>query len=112
MSTRDHSQADWTVLAPWFSIPVLRAKPARPTKSAAEREEDRLDRNALARARRVAAPLGVDIERDSAGGYWVTHPDLDDKPEDPCEDAHFCGDGREVEQAVKTYADFFANLKG
>jgi hypothetical protein len=109
MSAHDRTPLNWTALMPWFSIPVQKKAPARrPVKSAAEREEDRLDRSAIGRARRAAARIGVEIERDPQGGYWVTHPDLADKPEDPCDGAHFCADGREVMETVRVYVDHFA----
>jgi hypothetical protein len=85
-------------LAEIFSIPRKR--------STTIASESRLDKNALAKARRLAAPLGVVIERDGAGEYWVTHPSDDEGG--PCEGNHFCARGREVLAAVEAYATFFA----
>lgn len=69
-------------------------------------DERRLDKNALAKARRLAEEHGIDIEKDGAGEYWVTHPDLDGTENDPCEGNHFCCGGREVLQAVQAYVDY------
>lgn len=89
-------------LAEIFSLPVRRGRPA------AIPNEARLDRNALARARRLAAPLGVVIERDGVGEYWVTHPSDDEGG--PCEGNHFCVGGREVLSVVEAYVEHFAKV--
>lgn len=86
-------------------------KPARPVKPAYLKEAARVSRNALARAKRLAAVHGVDIERESADAYWVTHRDLTDTPNDPCEGSHFCSDGTEVLQTVERYAEFLTQQK-
>lgn len=66
---------------------------------------------ALKKARDLAALHGVEIEKEGPGAYWVTHPDLTDTGNDPCEGNHFCADGQEVLACVQAYADHFTTTK-
>lgn len=75
----------------------------RSARSSALDEEQRLDRNALAKARRLVAKHGMDLERDD-DGYWVTWNQFGED-NDPLEGNHFCVGGREVLQAVETYLE-------
>lgn len=74
-------------------------------------DEARREKNALAKAKRLAAKHGIEIERDD-GDYWVTHPFFVDTPEDPCEGGHFCVGGTEVLNNVETYVAALAKLNG
>jgi hypothetical protein len=75
-----------------FGIP--RRKPAY------IQQEERIDRNALAKAKRLAAKHDISITRDCAGGWWVCSR-LNDTPADPLDGNHFCSDGREVLEATQ-----------
>lgn len=88
-----------------------RLKQAAPAPLPGVLAEKAKARNALARARTQAKALGVAIERDRQGGYWVSHPEVPEGEGDPLDGGHFCGDGDEVAQAVQVYADFFAKRK-
>lgn len=79
-----------------FAIPKKRGRPAAP---AYLKEEQRLDRNALAKARRLVAKYDIWIDKDSTG-YWIGSS-LDDSDQDPLEGNHFCSSGREVLEAVE-----------
>lgn len=82
-------------LAKCFGLPVRTGRPAKPSYL---KTEDKLDRNALAKARRLAAKNGITIQRDR-DGYWV-NTDLYQEI-DPIEGNHFCVGGREVLEAVE-----------
>jgi hypothetical protein len=74
-------------------------------------EEKRLDKNALARAKRLATKHGMQIERDSQSGWWVMCPGVTDTPADPYSGDHCCTSGREVLDAVQIYADHLTSQK-
>lgn len=61
----------------------------------------------MKQAHALAAKHGISIDKDSAGGWWVTHPKLSGDA-DPLDGANFCTDGREVLEAVRCYADHMA----
>jgi hypothetical protein len=76
-------------------------------------KEARSNRSALRQALVMAAPLGIDVERDNISEYWVTHPSFDGEADaqgrrDPCAGGHYCTSGREVLQCAQSYAEFFA----
>lgn len=73
--------------------------------AAIDRSREReLDRNAMARARRlVAKHPAIKIERDGPGGHWVTCGGLTES------DGNFCEGGREVLERVEHYV---AKLEG
>lgn len=77
-------------------------------------DEVRRHRNAMAKARRLAAKQSpvVKIEADGPGAWWVSVPSLDGSPVDPCAGTHFCTGGVEVLQAVEAYAEFLATPAG
>lgn len=85
----------------------FRGATARAKATVALVEQRRLDKLALAKARRLAKKHGIAIERererDATGEYWVTDPSLSEDAEDACEGNHFCVGGREVLQAVEAY---------
>ena len=55
---------------------------------------------ALNKARKLADQNGVTVDKDAAGGWWVTCEGL---AEDPYDGANFHTDGRDVLEAVETY---------
>lgn len=56
----------------------------------------------LNKARKLAEQHGIEIEKDTQGGWWVTCDKF--TPEnDPMDGSHFCGNGREVLEAVESY---------
>lgn len=73
-------------------------------------EEQRRQRAAMAKAKRLAKKHGVELGPD-ADGYWVTHPDFDDGDNDPLQGEHFCVGGAEVLAGVQAYADAIARSK-
>lgn len=70
-------------------------------KLAAPVVRDRTGSNALAKARRLAAKHGIEIEREDRDAFWVTCPALEH--DDPLEGSHFATDGTEVLQNVEAY---------
>ena len=74
-------------------------------------DEARREKNNLAKAKRLAAKHGIEIERDD-GDYWVTHPFFVDTPDDPCDGGHFCVGGTEVLNNVEAYVAALAKLNG
>jgi pyruvate/2-oxoglutarate dehydrogenase complex dihydrolipoamide acyltransferase (E2) component len=93
---------DWNILSKYFAVPKSKS-PAQVAFSKAMKEERRLNKNAMAKARKLAEKLGVTIERDGVDGWWVSSK-LNDTDTDPLDGNHFCTDGREVLQAVETLA--------
>lgn len=83
-----------------FGIPTNRRRPGVPQFV---KDERRIDRNAISKARRLAAGHDITIERDS-DAYWV-HSSLDDTARDPIAGQHFCSDGREVLAAVEAIVE-------
>jgi hypothetical protein len=83
----------------------------RPKVGAGVMRDRALGGGALRKAQTLADAHGVKVEKEGPGAYWVTHPDLDGTPEDPCEGNHFCTDGREVLETVQAYADHFTTTK-
>ena len=69
-------------------------------QAAAERAVHLSGARAMKEAKALAATIGVEIERDTAGGWWVTRPGMDP---DPLDGNHFCSTGNEVLEAVKVY---------
>lgn len=107
MPTKDTSRVDWNILAKYF--PVV----SKPAKSAKEKLFDKhmaQERGralaALNKARKLAAPHGIEVERESASAYWVTCPKLGDN--DPFVGNQFCSDGREVLETVEAYVEHLA----
>ena len=76
----------------------------RPTRSSFQIEQSRLDANAMAKAKRLAAKHGITIdkERKNAPEAWVYVKGLEAK-DDPCNGNQFCLGGREVLAAVEVY---------
>lgn len=93
--------ADWNILAPYFGT-ALRSR-SRKEDLAVKRREGGKALAALNAARKLAAADGIEIDRDAAGGYWVTCPSLDP---DPMDGANFCSDGVEVLSMVKNYVEY------
>jgi hypothetical protein len=75
----------------------------KPSLVVARVERRRSEKEALAKARRLAAKHGINLERDQ-DGYWVTHSQFDDGEDDPRQGSHFCVGGLEVLEAVEAYA--------
>ena len=69
-------------------------------------EQHRLDANAMARAKRLAAKHGITIdkERKNAPETWVYVKGLDNAS-DPCSGNNFCLGGREVLACVERYVE-------
>jgi hypothetical protein len=84
-----------------------RRTPAELAQAKALAREKGLNSAALRKARALAAPLGVEVEKEDTGAYWVTCPALSDTGNDPLEGNHFCSDGREALAAVEAYAEHF-----
>lgn len=93
---------DWNILSKYFAVPKTKS-PAEVALSAALLNERRIDRNALAKAKRLALKHGINIDADAQNGWWVGSA-LDDTPADPLDGNHFSSDGREVLAAVETLA--------
>ena len=91
---------DWNILAKYFAVPKTKS-PVQVALSVALLEERRLNRNALAKAMRLALKHGITLELDAQNGWWVGSV-LDDTDADPLDGSHFCSDGREVLAAVET----------
>ena len=91
---------DWNILAKYFAAPKTKS-PAQVALSATLQEERRLNCNALAKAKRLAAKHDVTIDLDAQNGWWVGSK-LNDTAADPLDGNHFCSDGREVLAAVET----------
>lgn len=97
--------ANWNILAPFFSVPVKkdgRRKTFVDRIAAAER-----GKNAAA-MKKVYALLKlnpeINIDKDSAGGWWVCCDRFDpDGEDDPLRGEHFCADGQETLEAVNVY---------
>ncbi len=69
-------------------------------------ELQRTEKSAMAKARRLAAKHGIDIERDRANEYWVTCDSFDGVIRiDPCEGNQFCVGGTEVLMCVEAYVE-------
>ena len=79
----------------------------KPQVAVAIIEYRREQKSSLAKARRLAAKHGIELERER-DGYWVTHPDFDDGDDDPLQGSHFCVGGSEVLEAVEAYATVLA----
>lgn len=91
------------------SLIGARRRPAKPDLS----DEQRQDRSAMTKARRlVAKNPAIDIDREGRGAWWVTVPGINSASADPCEGGHFCADGREVLQVVETYVAWLATPAG
>ena len=111
---RKNTGPDWGILSHYFgTVPAAPVKatqaPRCPGKPAsltqAHRDALRADLGHLQAARALAEGLGVDIDRDTAGGWWVTCPDL---PDDDMDDGHFCTTGQEVLEKVQEYQKVLA----
>lgn len=50
----------------------------------------------------LAKAHGIEVDKDSAGGWWVTCPALAGD-NDPLDGSHFCATGPEVLEAVEVY---------
>lgn len=60
--------------------------------------------SALNKARSLATQHGIEVDKESGGGWWVSCDNF--TPEnDPLDGSHFCADGREVLEAVQTYIE-------
>ena len=57
---------------------------------------------ALNAARKLAEQHGIEVDKDSAGGWWVTCSKFTEA-DDPLDGSHFCNSGAEVLEAVQTY---------
>ena len=57
---------------------------------------------AMRLAKAKAADHGIDIDKDRAGGWWVTCTKFDDD-NDPCDGNHFCSTAEETLEAVEVY---------
>jgi hypothetical protein len=87
---------DFQILARYFGVPTRR-DPLKAERAKSAR--------AHAKAKRLAALHGVDIEREGPRAYWVTCNDKFTEDTDPMNGANFCTDGREVLEAVETYIE-------
>lgn len=65
--------------------------------------------SALNKARKLAEAHGIEVDKDTAGGWWVTCSKFSEAT-DPLDGSHFCEGGQEVLEAVQTYADELAKL--
>lgn len=92
-----------TLLTGFFSIPVKQSQEykQRQEQLASARGKSGA---AMRKAKTLAQAHGIEIDREEAGRFWVTHPDLVDTDRDPLEGRHFCTDGEEVLEAVQVYA--------
>lgn len=97
-------------LGHYFGMP--RAKSARAQAHDKAMAAERAGNASKARqARALAARFGVKIERESAGAYWVTHPQFSGSA-DPLDGSNFCTTGAEVLAAVEAYAVHLARHEG
>lgn len=76
----------------------------RPGHASVVTDEARLDKNAMARARRLAERHGIKLERDR-DGYWVSHPRVAETGN------AFCVGGREVLSSVEAHAEALATIE-
>ena len=83
-------------------------RPAPTPPSRAELQQRARSAAAMRQAKALAKTCGVEIEREDAGAYWVTHDAFTDTDDDPLEGSHFCSDGAEVLEAVRIYAEAVA----
>jgi len=91
------------IFLPLFWIPAQKSAAQKAADKARAQERAR-NASAMKKAKKLAATCGVEIEKEGAGAYWVTHPDFLDSGDDPLEGSHFCSDGAEVLAAVEVYA--------
>lgn len=96
--------ADFNVLNRYFGVPTTKPKP----NPELARERGR-SVAALNKARKLAEQHGIEIDKDSAGGWWVTCSKFTEE-NDPLDGSHFCVDGRDVLDAVETYVTELAKL--
>lgn len=90
--------ADFQILSRYFGVAV------KPKANPALQRERALGASSMAKAKRLAAANGIDIEPDGRSAWWVTCDKLTgDK--DPLDGANFCTDGREVLEAVEAYIE-------
>jgi len=64
---------------------------------------------ALNKALKLAKANGIDVDKDSAGGWWVTCSKFTQE-NDPLDGSHFCAVGQEVLETVQTYIDELTKL--
>ena len=86
---------------------VSKAKASVSAEALAERGRNL---SALNKARKIAATIGVDIDKDSQGGWWVTCSSFAESC-DPLDGNHFCASGSEVLQAVAIYQEALTQPK-
>lgn len=96
--------ADWNILAPFFSIPVKSGR----RKTFVDRIAQAERAKSAAAMKKVYALLKlnptISVEKDDQGGWWVCcdryDPDGDD---DPLAGGHWAADGQEVLEKVNVY---------
>lgn len=93
--------ADFMILSKYFSVP------SKPKPDPAVQRDRALGASAMAKAKRLAAANGIDIEPDGRSAWWVTC-DKFTEDNDPLDGSKFCTDGREVLEAVETYVQALA----
>lgn len=96
--------ADWSILSKYFPTGASTRAKANARANAQERGRQVSDLN---KARKIAEPLGILVEKDTAGGWWVTCPSL--KVPDPFDGGNFCSGGSEVLEMVQEYQKLIAN---
>lgn len=83
------------------------------SKSARNTELDRVrgrNLSSLNRARKLAESHGIQVEKDSAGGWWVTCSRFKQEA-DPLQGNQFCESGAEVLETVEAYVGELAKLE-
>lgn len=64
---------------------------------------------ALNKARKLSKAHGIEVDKDSAGGWWVTCSKFTED-NDPLDGSHFCSTGQEALEAVQTYVSELAKI--
>jgi hypothetical protein len=94
------AHVDWSILVSMFSVPAARR--AVDPVLMSERGKD------SAASRKVRKLLeehpSINVEKDSAGGWWVTCDDFEDE-RDPLDGANWCSSWRDVLESVEFYIE-------
>jgi hypothetical protein len=65
----------------------------------------------LQRLCELAKPHGIEVERDGASSYWVTHPDYLDSGNDPLEGSHWAASYAEAKENIGIYIEALSARK-
>jgi hypothetical protein len=85
---------------------TIPAQARKPVATPGERKRVSSAASAARRARKLAAEYGIEIDRHTdldSRPWWVSHPDLDDTPDDPHDGDHYVHSWEDVLERVEDY---------